>query len=267
MPSPFPGMDPWLERQMVFPDLHNSLITYFKAALNAVLPKGYSVSAANRVWVDIQTRREPDVSVFGPSAPTSDGGSAVTTLTAAGLLAIDANEIVSDPIEEPYLEIISDEGDRLVTAVEIVSLSNKKAGDGGRISYQQKQGEYRASGVNLVEVDLLRAGPHTTAVPEARLHAVGGQFDYHVCIMLSGVPNRYFVGPIKLANQLPVVHIPLDRDVTPVPVYLQAVFDRCYDEGGFARLAKYDRHPCNPPLTPEQQAWAEGILRAKGLIA
>jgi hypothetical protein len=267
MPSPFPGMDPWLERSMVFPDLHNSLITYLKAALNVVLPKGYVVSAANRVWVDIQSRREPDVSIFGPSTPPSNGGGAVATLTAAGLLAIDVDEILSDPIEEPYLEIISDEGDRLVTAIEIVSLSNKKPGDGGRTSYQQKQGEYRASGVNLVEIDLLRGGPHTTAVPEARLRAVVGECDYHVCIMLANGPNPYFVAPIRLANRLPEFPIPLDRGVTPVMVNLQSVFDRCYEEGGFDRLAKYDRRPCDPPLTPEQQAWAEGILRAKGLIS
>jgi hypothetical protein len=267
MPSPFPGMDPWLERQMVFPDLHNSLITYFKAAINRLLPKGYVVTSANRVWVDIQSRRVPDVSVFGPNSPLSNGGGAVATLSAPGLLAIEVNEIVSDPIEEPYLEIISDEGDRLVTAIEIVSLSNKKPGDGGRISYQQKQREYQASGVNLVEIDLLRTGPHTTTVPEARIKAVAGEFDYHVCIMVSHGPKRYFVSPIKLMNRLPEFPIPLDPDVAPVSVNLQHVFDRCYDEGGFDRLAKYDRLPCDPPLTPEQQTWAEGILRTKGLIS
>jgi hypothetical protein len=210
MPSPFPGMDPWLERAMVFPDLHNSLIIYFKAALNAVLPEGYAVSSANRLCVDIESLREPQVSVFGPNIPPLDGG-AVATLMAAGLLAVDTDEIVSDPIKEPYLEIISDEGDRLVTAVEIVSSSNKKPGDGGRTSYQQKQGEYRASGVGLVEIDLLRGGSHATAVPETPMRAVVREFDYHVCITLACAPKRYFISPIKLAERLPSIPIPLDR--------------------------------------------------------
>ena len=266
MPSPFPGMDPWLERPMLFPDLHNSLITYLKAAINAVLPAGYAVSSANRLWVDVESRREPDVSVFGATTPPSDSG-AIATLTAAGLLAVETDESLSDPIEEPYLEILSDEGDRLVTAIEVVSLSNKKAGDGGRTSYQQKQGEYRASGVNLVEIDFLRGGPHATAVPESRLRAVVGEFAYHVCIMLAGVPNHYFVAPIKLGDRLPEIPVPLDRGIDPIRMNLQTVFERCYDEGGFTRLAKYDRRACDPPLTPEHQAWAEGILRAKGLIA
>ncbi len=268
MPSPFPGMDPWLEDEEVFPNLHASLITYLQEAINTcVPPKGYVVSAANRVWVDIQSRREPDVGVFGPDSNPADVAGAVATLAASGLLAIETDEIVTDPVEEPYLEIISDEGDRLVTAIEIVSLSNKKPGDGGRTSYKQKQGEYRASGVNLVEIDLLRNGPHTTAVPEARLREVAGEFDYHVCIMLPTGTNKYFVAPIKLTNRLPEFPIPLDGGVSPVKVNLQSIFERCYDEGGFSKLAKYDRRSCDPPLTTEQQSWAEGILRAKGLIS
>ena len=38
MPSPFPGMDPWLERAAVFPSFHNALVIHLQEALNAVLP-------------------------------------------------------------------------------------------------------------------------------------------------------------------------------------------------------------------------------------
>lgn len=265
MPSPFPGMDPWLERPMVFPDVHLSLVYLLKAAIHAALPPGYTVSTSNRVWVDIESRREPDVGVFGPdNAP--GGEAAVATMAAAGLLVIESDEVFTDPIEEPYLEIVSDEGDRLVTAIEVVSRANKTAGDRGRTSYQHKQNEYRLSNVNLVEIDLLRGGPHTTAVPEWRLRAVAPDYDYHTCVMLAGVPRQFFVGPIKLTDKLPALPIPLDAGVAPVTIDLQAVFNRCYDEGGFDRQAKYARKQPDPPLTPDQQAWAEGILRAKGLL-
>ncbi|MBP3960252.1 DUF4058 family protein [Gemmata sp. G18] len=265
MPSPFPGMDPWLERPMVFPDVHHTLITYVKAAINAALPPGYTVSTANRVWVDVESRREPDVGMFGPDkAPC--GEAAAATMTAAGLLVIEMDEVLTDPIEEPYLEIVPDEGDRLVTAIEVLSRANKTAGDRGRTSYQYKQGEYRLSNVNLVEIDLLRSGPHTTAVSEAQLRRAAGPYDYHVCIMLAGVPRQFFVSAIKLTEKLPAIPIPLDPGVPPVTVDLQKVFDRCYDEGGFSRQAKYDRKQPDPPLTPKQQVWAEGILRAKGLL-
>ncbi len=164
------------------------------------------------------------------------------------------------------MAIRSVEDERLVTAVEVVSPANKRAGEDGRVSYQQKQGEYRASRVNLVELDLVRGGPHTTAVPESRFRSVAPNCDYHVSVMVAGSPIHYFVAPIKLTDQLPKVPIPLDRGVAPVTVDLQAAFNRCYDEGGFAKRTKYDRKRPDPPLTTEQQEWAEGVLRAKGLL-
>ena len=266
MPSPFPGIDPWLERPAVFPDFHNSLITYLKAAINAVLPPGYVAAGDSRAYVDPELRRIPDVGIFGPDAD-STGGTAVVvaTLAQAGLLAA-ATEPISDPVKEYYLEIQSVEDERLVTAVEVVSPANKQAGEDGRASYQQKQGEYRLSKVNLVELDLLRGGPHTTALPEARLRAVAPDCDYHVSVMAAGSPIRFFVAPIKLADRLPHLPIPLDPGIAPVTIDLQAVFDRCYDESGFANRAKYARQQPNPPLAPDQQGWAEGILRAKGLL-
>ena len=86
MPSPFPGMDPWLEDVEYFRDLHNSLITYLREGLNASLPVGYRAVGSTLVWVDEENRREPDVSVFGrdPLPGTGNGSLAVMP----GLLAI-----------------------------------------------------------------------------------------------------------------------------------------------------------------------------------
>jgi hypothetical protein len=50
-----------------------------------------------------------------------------------------------------------------------------------------------------------------------------------------------------------------------IEVSLQALLDETYDTGRYPLLVEYDRAP-DPPLTPEQQAWAEGVLRAKGLL-
>lgn len=265
MPSPFPGMDPWLERPALFPNLHNSLIVALQGAIYAVLPAGYVAAGDTRVYVDPELRRIPDIGVFGPDE--SHGGTsavAVASLVGAGLIAA-ATERITDPIEEPYLEIRSVEDERLVTAVEVVSPTNKKPGEDGRTSYRQKQGEFRLTRVNLVEIDLLRGGPHTTAVPEARLRALAASAEYHVSVMLAGSPRQYFVAPIRLADRLPSIPIPLEAGVTPVMVDLQAAFDRCFDEGRFAQRARYDRPP-DPPLTAEQQEWAEGLLREKGLL-
>jgi hypothetical protein len=165
-------MDPWLEDEEVFPDLHDSLIFLLREALNASLPPGYTARARDTVWVDDELRREPDVALFRPGALPLAG--AVATLP--GLLAV-GRERTGDPVEEPYLEILSPGGKRLVTAIEVVSLTNKRAGEKGRNSCRDKQHEFRLAAVNLVEIDLLRAGPHVTAVPLARLQKLVGAFD------------------------------------------------------------------------------------------
>ncbi|MDY3559112.1 DUF4058 family protein [Gemmata sp. JC673] len=262
MPSPFPGMDPWLEGEEVFPDLHDSLVFLLKEAVNAVLPPGYVATSKNRVWVDDELRREPDVALFGRDhGPNGNGGTAVAL---EGLVAI-GQRLSPEPFEEPYLEIVSAKGRRLVTAVEVISLTNKKAGEQGRKTYQDKQHEYALSGVHLVEIDLLRRGPHVTATPLRELQKRLGAFDYHVSVVVGGaVPSHFAVG-FKLSDRLPAFAIPLDRGVAPVTVDLQPLLDRCYDSGKYAALADY-REPCDPPLAPEPQAWAESVLRAKGLL-
>ena len=42
MPSPFPGMDPYLQSPDWFPDLHGSLIIFMKGTLQRCLPGGWS---------------------------------------------------------------------------------------------------------------------------------------------------------------------------------------------------------------------------------
>jgi hypothetical protein len=262
MPSPFPGMDPWLEDPAVFPDLHDALIQRIKEALNAVMPPGYVATTRNRVWVDDELRREPDVSLYGREQPPESTGD---TVTLPGLVAIGRRRS-SDPLEEPYLEILSNRGKRLVTAVEVISLANKRAGRTGRKAYQDKQEEFALGEVSLVEIDLLRRGPHVTATPLSRLRRKLGAFDYHISVMAAGERTTLHAAGIRLADRLPAVGIPLDEGVPPVTIDLQPMLDTTYDRSRYSELFTYTDPP-DPPLTPEQQAWAEGVLREKGLLA
>ena len=181
-----------------------------------------------------------------------------------GMLAAVAEPIM-EPCVQPYLEIVSADGDRLVTAIEILSKSNKSAGDPGRLAYQQKQQEFRLGGVHMVEIDLLRAGQHVTAIPKDELQSLAGSYDYHVCVTVVGEPTHFYVKPIQLMNRLPTIVIPLDPGVSPISVDLQPLLDRAYDTGRYSKRAKYAQ-PCNPPLNTQQQTWAETILRDKGLL-
>jgi hypothetical protein len=259
MPSPFPGMNPWLE-DALFGDLHASLITYLREALNSALPPQYRAQGNYLVWMADTQRREPDVGVYGPD----DAGGGTATAVLPGLVAVGIKR-VRQPRKQPYLEILGDRVGRLVTAVEILSRSNKQAGDPGQKAYSAKQEEHLLGDVNLVEIDLLRGGTHVSAVPVSHLRTAGA-FDYHVCVTAAGNRDRYHVAPIRLTDRLPAFGIPLDPGVDPVVVDLQPLPDRAYDTGRYAGALDYRRDP-EPPLTPEQKAWADALLRAKGVLA
>ena len=127
---------------------------------------------------------------------------------AVAVLEADTPVVVKVPELEthlPYVTILDRfSGQKLVTVIEVVSPSNKYPGP-GRESYVVKQKEIRRSKTHLVEIDLLRAGQHTTAVPLDRALEKTGSFDYHVCLHLFDHWEDYFVYPVKLQDSLPEI--------------------------------------------------------------
>src|SRR5271157_4509649 len=140
MPSPFPGMDPYLESPDWFPDLHDSLITFIKASLQERLPPSYYARSTQRVWLEVEHRRiEPDVDVLRTSGahtgfyePVS-GGVAVAEPVTAEPVVVTVESMASDPFEEPNLEIRRRQGTDgvLVASIEILSPSNKTQSSSG----------------------------------------------------------------------------------------------------------------------------------------
>ncbi|HBI45773.1 MAG TPA: hypothetical protein DDY78_23410 [Planctomycetales bacterium] len=246
MPSPFPGMDPYLENPEFFPDLHDSLIGELKRTLQTQLPPTYFAMTRSRVWVDYVERPfEPDVNV----------------------LRSPRRIITDDEDRELSAEIYTVQGERrLVTAIEVLSPSNKARGTDGRLLYIRKQRELLDSKAHLVEIDLLRGGAFTSAVPRKRAIEEAGLFDYHVCIHRYDELGKFFVYPILLRQRLPKIAIPLSPGDAPVVLDMQGVFDRSYDDGPYARLSPYiDRTP-EPSLRPDDAAWATQRLRERGLL-
>ena len=268
MPSPFPGMDPYLEHPEFFPDLHDSLIAELKRTLQAQLPPPYFAMIGSRVWVEYAERTlEPDVDVLrGPPPPRADKAAAEATAVAVHVHPV-VVLVPQDETREPFVEIHTVRGERrLVTAIEVLSLSNKRPGGHGRDLYQRKQREVLGSESNLVEIDLLRGGLFTTAVPRARAEQEAGAFDYHVCAHRSDEREQFYVYPILLRDRLPPIAVPLSPGDAPVVVDLQAVFDRAYDAGPYARLSPYVGRTPEPPLPPDQAEWSVQRLRASGVL-
>jgi hypothetical protein len=221
MPSPFPGMDPYLEHPAVFPGLHDRLIAYLSEALQARLPEPYYAEIGERLVVTVP----------------------------------------QDQFREPYVEIrAGGESERVVATIEVLSLTNKMAGIRGRELYLRKQREVLASQIHLVEIDLLRAGQHTTAVPLSRARARAGPFDYHVCLHRFDNWEDFFVYPVRLPDRLPEVAIGLLPGDGDVAVDLQDVFQRSYDAGPYRRRIRYRQTEPVPPLEPEARQWAARLL-------
>ena len=248
--SPFPGMDPWLEHPARWPNVHQSVITYSRDALQRQIGDRYFVSIGERVYVEAPEQSYyPDVSIV--EQPRAAAGTA---------LEVDADRpvvVILEAVEhrEVFLEILDAMSDeRVVTVIEVLSPSNKRPGQ-GRDLYRRKQGEVLASTASLVEIDLLRDGECTVALPSQR----HGDSAYRVVVSPAANRFRRELYPIRLRDRLPRVAIPLLEGDRPAVLDLQAVLDETYEKGGFGRRIDYDKPPF-PPLGPEDREWAHGML-------
>ncbi|MFO0893078.1 MAG: DUF4058 family protein [Isosphaeraceae bacterium] len=265
MPSPFPGMDPYLESPDWFPDLHDSLITFIKGALQHRLPEDYYAQSSQRVWLEYSQRYvEPDVEVVRSLAQPGRGGGGVALAhpRPSEPVVVSVETVEHGPFQESFLEIRRRKGKevRLVTSLEVLSLANKAPGNPGREKYRSKQNEVLRSQSHLVEIDLLRGGTHSTAVSREAAEAKAGPFDYHVSVHRFDRPSDFLVYTIRLSECLPVIAIPLLPGDPDVSLDLQAVFEQAYDVGPYRKEVAYGVDPIIPSLTAEQTAWAAGRL-------
>jgi len=264
MPSPFPGMDPFLEHPDFFPDLHGRLHVHISEALQKVLPAPYFAVIGERLWVETSARYvEPDTDVIYGSTSIEEpegGGVALATRTRTEPLVF---EVTHDERRESYVEIRTrarDGGERVVTVIEVLSLSNKTLGEKGRQLYLEKQREVLGSAIHLIEIDLLRGGEHTTPMSLERLVRKAGAFDYHVSVHRFDQRGRFFIYPWKLESPLPEIAVPLLPGHGEVPLDLQAVFARCYDTGPYQRRVRYEPDRIVPPLGAERNDWLGQVL-------
>lgn len=264
MPSPFPGMDPFLEHPDFFPDLHGRLHVYISEALQTRLPVPYFAVINERLWVETSARYvEPDTDVIhgGLAVEEPDGGGVAVAARARTTPLV--FEVTHDERSEAYVEIrtrTADGGERIVTVIEVLNLSNKTPGEKGRVLYLEKQREVLGSAIHLIEIDLLRGGEHTTPMALERLQRKARPFDYHVSVHRFDQRGRFFIYPWKLEVPLPEIAVPLLPGHGEVPLDLQAVFTRCYDTGPYRRRVRYEPERIVAPLAEERTEWLNQVL-------
>ena len=265
MANPFPGMNPYLEDRALWNDVHHSVITYIRNALQPQIRPRYIAAIEERVYLEFAARDIiPDVAVLRRKPPYPDKGVAVLEPECDAPVVL---RLVETPRTEHAVHIYDREDEmRLVTVIEILSPSNKDTRSEGRSLYLRKQREILHSAVNLVEIDLLRGGDYTLAAPLELLHAeVPNGWHYLISIHAFYDPAQVYVYPRTVRERLPVIPIPLLPDDKPAKLDVQAVVAQCYVDGAYEARVDYRRDPPPPAFSGDDARWIDALLREKGL--
>ncbi len=123
MPSPFPGMNPYLERPHSWADFHTTYTTHFRSALTKQLTPKYFAHIHCRLYPSTAPKRERQRFAYIEVEDCSD------------------HKLVET-----------------VTVIEFLCPFNKAFGE-DRENYLEKRRDLFATRVNFVELDFLRGGP------------------------------------------------------------------------------------------------------------
>jgi hypothetical protein len=262
MPSPFPGMDPFIESPAHWPDFYARFISELANAINDLLPDQYvarinehvmSIAPTYRVEGEDDPEFIPDVAVVSaPQSAASIGGE-----NPAGLLApvMVGNINFFDDYAEGFIQVLRLPEQELVTVIELLSPTNKYGE--GRGIYMKKRREFLSQKVNLVELDLIRAG--------VRL-----QFDqplppghYRAFISRSDERPRTSVYSWSVREPLPKLPIPLRAGEGAIVVALLTAFGKAYDQGRYPKLIDYRAAPPPPSFSSSDSEWIRQTLSNK----
>ena len=224
MPSPFPGMDPYLENPKLWPAFQHQLLACLYQILLPGLVDRYRARVGTRTYVS-------EMALF--------------------------TSIIREQYSEEFIEIRNRTDGKLVTLLEVVSPANKTT-PAGRQAYLDARQLAVAQKAGIVEIDLVMQGKPTLTYSRDGLP----EYDYAVTVTRCNAPDRYEIYTATLQKRLPKFKLPLAADDRDALLDLQAAFARAYDLGTFANQINYkgSPHP-DVPFTPESKMWAEELLK------
>lgn len=258
MPSPFPGMNPYLENPELWPEAHSRLIVAIADEIAPALLPNYYVAIEKRVYLatpeDNVLIGIPDVSVISQSRRTSPQRDSNPTPTAT-LSKSDEPQTVTIPlaeeIQERYLEIRDTQTGKVVTTLELLSPTNKRAGE-GRESYLNKRQRILTSATHLIEIDFLRGGKPMPMQGVTKIE------DYRILISRSEDRPRAQLYAFNLPEAIPQFELPLKAGDPCPTVDLKPILDGVYERAGYRFRIDY-RQPLTPALSDEEAAWVKTL--------
>ena len=238
MPSPFPGMDPYLEDTGIWPDFHTTFLLAIRKAITHILPARYSVVVERHVWIQESEdegwcRVRPDVHVTELHQEEQRAILKGEPLTAPATVILPT----ARPEGPVLLQIIDRHTHRVITVIEMLSPANKLPG-ADREAYLTKRNDYLARGMNFVEIDFLRCGERMPGIEQ-----VADAADYYILVGRTDQHPRARVWPLLVRDLLPVIPIPLLPSDDELKVSLRACLDADYNDAQYNRETDYTRPP------------------------
>ncbi len=258
MPTPFPGMDPFLEQAGVWEEFHTRLIVALADELGPRLRPRYRVSVEQRTYLAVDAPPEPvgkpDVLITTPPAPSPRPPATPPAPPAIGALALVAELPMPGEVVERFLEVRDVATSHVITVIELLSRSNKLAGE-GRWQYERKRLAVLASATHLVEIDLLRGG----APMSMRLPPGSGPADYRIVVSRAWDRPKAEVYLVGLRERIPDLALPLARGDLEPRVPLNDLVHAVYERAGFDLVVNYDAD-LRPPVDPRDHAWIRTVI-------
>jgi len=263
MPSPFPGMDPYLESPLIWRDVHHTLAGQIRQQLVPRLSPRYVARLETRFVAFSPDEKE--IRILYPDADVThtqlrERVIAMYETRTDATIAISPPPLVLRAITPERVELVTVEirdaaQRRLVTSIEILSPVNKRPGKGLE-EYRTKRDTVLAANAHLLEIDLLRQGtrpPRLISLPQS---------DYFVFLTRAERRDQTETWPVSVRDPLPVVPVPLLPGDDDVPLDLAHALRTIYDEARYDLSIDYSQPPI-PPLAQEDVAWAQTLLAAE----
>ena len=253
--NPFPGMNPYLEQPRLWPEVHSELIALLWSSMAAQMPAGYRLAIEERleIWEALSADDRPRFAVPDLSISERREGQSEVALQEripeGGIMVM-----TPLPTRVTYLEVRAASG-QVVTVMEVLSPTNKAPGR-GRMDYLSKRTDLLASEINLVEIDLLRAGepmPLATSVPDCH---------YRILVSRERQRPRALLFPFMVQNVIPKFPLPLRPDDDELTVDLGGLLAQMHCMSRYNSFLDYDNPPPGPALDAKTLRWVDERLAA-----
>ncbi|NET34999.1 MAG: DUF4058 family protein [Cyanothece sp. SIO1E1] len=259
MPSPLPGMDPYLEQPAFWSSFHSRLIVAIADALAPQLRPHYYVEVETRTYTDSSEGGLlvgiPDAVVLASAAPQNPEKMRLEPTPGTEVRSQPQTVTLPIPteIKERYLEVREVGSNAVITVLEVLSPKNKRQGRGRRL-HEAKRQKILSSASHLIEIDLLRSDdpmPMQGATQMAH---------YHVLVSRAEQRPQATLYAVTVRNPLPEFPLPLKSPNEAVLVDLQAIFAGVYDRASYDLRIDYSQPLPPPSFSDVDQAWIESLF-------